>query len=97
MSFSEKKVGESVTLGFDMVRVLGIGEEIVSASFSVSVLRGADTDPTLMISGMETIIGSHVKQRISGGIAGCYYTVEVAVTTNAENVYIERGTLEVIA
>lgn len=97
MSFSEKKVSESVVLGFDMVRVLGIGEEIVSAAFSVAVLRGVDADPQAMKSGAAMIAGSQIKQRIAGGIAGCYYTIEVAATTNAGNIYIERGTLEVIA
>lgn len=97
MSFSEKKVGESVLLGFDMVRLLGVGEQITAASFSVSVLRGVDADPSAMKDGAATISGAQVKQRIKNGVAGCYYTIEVAATTNAGNIYIERGTLEVIA
>lgn len=97
MSFSEKKAGESVLLGFDMVRLLGAGESIVSASFSVAVLRGVDTDTTLMKSGSAVVSGTLVKQRIQGGVAGCYYIIEVAATTSSGNTYIERGTLEVIA
>lgn len=92
-----KKVSESITLGFDLVRVLEVDESIISASFSLTVLRGEDASPNDMRSGAAIIVGSKVKQRVVGGRPGNYYTLEVAATTNAGNIYIERGTIEVVA
>ncbi len=92
-----KKVAESIVLGFDLVRVLGFGEAIISATFSVTVLRGEDAAPNDMRSGGAILSGSQVRQRLVGGVPGNYYTLEVAATTNAGNIYVERGSFEVTA
>lgn len=97
MNFSEKKVGETVTLGFDLVRLLNVGETVQAASFSVTVLRGVDADAAAMVSGAAIVSGSKVRQKIAGGVAGNYYEVAASATTSAGNTYIERATLEVIA
>jgi len=97
MNFSEKRVGETVTLGFDLVRLLDVGETAQAATFAVAVSRGVDAAAAGMVSGSAIISGSKVRQKIAGGVAGNYYDVQVSVTTSAGNTYIERAALEVVA
>lgn len=97
MSFSPKRVGETVPRGFDLVRLLEAGETVAAVVFSVSVLRGVDAEAAAMVSGAATFAGSKVQQKIVGGVAGNYYEVQASVTTTAGHVYIERATLEVVA
>lgn len=97
MIFSEKKAGESVSVGFDLVRLLGAGESIQSVVFSIATIRGTDPAPASMISGAATVSLTKVRQRIVGGVADCYYEVSATAVTSAGNTYIERATLPVIA
>lgn len=97
MEFSDKKAGETLTLGFDLVHLLASGETLSGATFSVSVLRGTDPAAASIISGVAQVVGTRVLQHITGGVAGCYYKVQVNATTSAGNTLIERGTLEVTA
>lgn len=96
MNFGQKKKGETVPLGFDVVRVIGVNGVITDVSFSVTTLRGVDANPEAMKSGSPLISGTEVSHDFIGGEIGCYYEIEAAISANGK-LYIERGTLEVIA
>ena len=97
VEFSEKKVAERVRVGVDFVRLLAAGESIVSAVVVASVLRGVDAAPAGLLNGACSVAGSNVWQELKDGVAGVYYTLEFAATTNLGHVLIERATQEVIA
>lgn len=97
MDFKDKKVGETLTLGFDLVRMLSAGETIATAGFAVLLLEGSDPAPNAMVSGVAAIDGSKVRNKIVGGVAGCYYRVQATITTSAGNVYQPDATLRVSA
>ena len=97
VEFSEKKVAERVRVGVDFVRLLGAGESIVSAVVVASVLRGEDAAPAGLLNGACSVAMTNVWQELKDGVAGVYYTLEFAATTNLGHVLIERATQEVIA
>jgi len=96
MNFSPMSVGEVLPRGFDMVRNLGSGVSIATATFSATVLRGANASSAGMISGGAMINGSKVANKIAALVPG-YYEIKAVITTSDGNTWIERGTLEVVA
>ena len=61
---------------------LGATETITSASWTIAVLSGAETIPTLATSGGSTISGMLVSQILTGGTAGIWYIVECTIITS---------------
>lgn len=96
MNFSVMRVGEVLPKGFDLARNLTGGVSISSAVFSVRVLRGSNADPSAMVSGSAIINGSKVANKIAAQVVG-YYGIKATITTSDGNVWIEEGTLEVVA
>lgn len=97
MEFSDKKVGERISVGIDFVRLLKGGEIIASATASLSVLDGTDPTPAALLDGAAAIDGTTVWQVLQGGVADTYYTIEFTVVTTAPHTYIERASIKVIA
>lgn len=99
MEYSDKKIGETISVGIDFIRLLVGGETIVSSVVSASVLSGSDSAPEGLVSGASSVDGSTVWQYLHGGIPGVYYTLEFTVITDAvpPHQYIERATIQVIA
>lgn len=96
MNFSPMSVGEVLPKGFDLVRHLANGVTVGTATFTATVLRGANASASGMISGGAIINGSKVANKIAALVPG-YYEIKSVINTSDGNTYIERGTLEVIA
>jgi hypothetical protein len=73
MDFTPKRVGESEVLTVDFVDLLGVGETIVSASWSMRLKAGNDLAASSMIQGPSTTIGTKVSQMVTAGVAGVLY------------------------
>jgi hypothetical protein len=73
MDFTPKRVGESEVLTVDFVDLLGEGETILSASWSIRVKTGVDAAASSMILGASTTIGTKVSQMVTAGVAGVRY------------------------
>lgn len=83
MTFSNKVPGDEEIFSFTWANDgLGATETISSASWTVAVLSGAETIPTLMTSGGSTISGMVVSQMFTGGTAGIWYIVECTIVTS---------------
>lgn len=83
MTFSNKVPGDSDIFSFTWANdSLAVGETILSASWTVAVLSGAETIPTLVTSGGSTISGMIVSQMFTGGTAGIWYIIECKINTS---------------
>jgi len=96
-SFSYKITTENEQFTFDYSPVLGTTETISSATCTVTVKEGTDPTPNAIKVGSPVISGSQVAQRISGGLDGVIYRLEMTATTSATNVYTIVGDLPVLS
>jgi hypothetical protein len=96
-SFSYKITTENEQFTFDYSPVLGTTETISSATCTVTVKEGTDPTPSAIKVGSPVISGSQVAQRISGGLDGVIYRLEMTATTSATNVYTIVGDLPVLS
>lgn len=91
-----KGTAEVVDLEADFLSQLILGETVLAASCSVVVHSGEDPNPSAMLSGVPSIAGSIVTQKIQGGVAGVIYTVSFAIRTSLVNVYVQDFKLAVL-
>jgi hypothetical protein len=96
-SFSYKITTENEQFTFDYSPVLGLTETILSATCTVEVKEGTDPNPSAIKVGSPSISGSQVAQRISGGLDGVIYRLQMTATTSATNVYTIVGDLPVLS
>lgn len=96
-SFSYKITTENEQFTFDYSPVLGTTETILSATCTVEVKEGTDANPNAIKVGSPSISGSQVAQRISGGLDGVIYRLQMTATTSATNVYTIVGDLPVLS
>ena len=96
-SFSYKITTENEQFTFDYSPVLGLTETILSATCTVEVKEGTDPTPSAILVGSPSISGSQVAQRISGGLDGVIYRLQMTATTSATNVYTIVGDLPVLS
>tara|TARA_R110000868_G_scaffold40733_1_gene140278 strand:- start:1642 stop:1953 length:312 start_codon:yes stop_codon:yes gene_type:complete len=96
-SFSYKITTENEQFTFDYSPVLGTTETILSATCTVEVKEGTDPTPSAILVGSPSISGSQVAQRISGGLDGVIYRLQMTATTSATNVYTIVGDLPVLS
>jgi len=94
-TFSYKFVTENKPLSFDFGQVLGSGEDLSTATCTVLVLDGTDPNPSSLLSGSASIVGSRVYQRVQGGIAGVTYRLVCTIVTDANNTLVALGDLPV--
>ena len=93
--FSYKLTTENELFTFDYSPIIRTGETISSASCTVQVKDGSDSNPSAILVGSPAISGSQVVQRITGGLDGTTYRLEMTVTTSSTNVYTLVGDLSV--
>jgi hypothetical protein len=93
--FSYKLTTENELFTFDFSPILGTTETISSASCTIQVKDGTDANPSAIKVGSPAINGSLVVQRVSGGLNGVTYRLEMTVTTSLTNVYTLVGDLPV--
>ena len=96
-SFSYKITTENEQFTFDFSTVMSSGETISLATSTVEVVSGTDPNPTAILVGSPVISGQQVAQRISGGLDGVIYRIEVTSTTSATNVYTIVADLPVLS
>jgi hypothetical protein len=94
-TFDPKKPGEVLNVGFDFSDVLAPAENLVSATISITVLRGTDPAPNDMRKNDPAIIGDIVSQFIQGGIAGVTYLITCTAVTSDPQTLIDEGVMVV--
>ncbi len=94
-TFSYKLTTENELFTFDYSPILASGETISSASCTIQVKDGADPNPNNIKVGSPSISGAKVVQRISGGLNGVTYRLEMTINTSLTNVYTLVGDLAV--
>jgi hypothetical protein len=97
LSFSTKRTPERLTYGFDFRNVLGSGESITSAGWSIVSVTPTGVPVTGMLVGSSTISGTRVFQQIQSGTDGVLYSVVCQITTNysSPNIIEENALLPV--
>lgn len=96
-SFSYKLTTENEQFTFDFSPVIRSTESIVSATSSVEVKEGTDPSPSSILIGTPIVSGTLVAQRISDGLDGVIYRLEVTATTSLTNVYTIVADLQVLS
>jgi hypothetical protein len=96
-SFSYKITNDSEQFTFDYTPVMGSSETINSATCTAVVKEGTDVSPSSILVGSPSINGFKVSQRISGGIDGVTYSIQMTATTSLSNIYTVVGDLPVLA
>jgi hypothetical protein len=91
----DKLQTEQLTVEFDMLSRLKVGETVATAAVSATVWSGTDAFPSTIISGLPTITGSLVGQKIVGGLPGVIYLVSCAVRSSSNNILINEAKLAV--
>ena len=94
-TFSYKLTTENELFTFDYSPIIASGETINSASCTVQVKDGSDSSPSAILVGTPAISGSQVVQRVSGGLNGVTYRLEMTVNTSLTNIYTLVGDLAV--
>ncbi len=84
-----KQPGEDLLYGMDFVNLLATGETISTVT---SVLEITTVDLTI---GSGSINGSVVEFRVSGGLDGVGYRIEVIITTSDSNTRVGDGLITV--
>lgn len=92
----QKLVAEELTIEFDMLSRLKIGETISTASVACELYSGTDPTPTMMISGLASISGSIVRQKVVGGLPGNIYLLTCSVRTSTNDLVLNQGKLAVL-
>jgi hypothetical protein len=95
--FSYKITTENEQFTFDFSPIMASSETISSATSTVQVKEGSDSNPTAILVGSPIVSGQTVAQRISGGLDGVIYRIEVTATTSLTNVYTIVADLPVLA
>ena len=89
-----KYPAEIVPITFDFA-------ELTSAPISpvVTVARhsgSADASPATMLTGSPQVVGTQVRQKINGGVAGANYTIACQVDTADGSRFVLEGILRVV-
>lgn len=95
--FSYKITTENEQFTFDFSPIMASSETISSASCTIEVKEGTDSNPNAIKVGSPSISGQTVAQRISGGLDGVIYRIEMTATTSLTNVYTIVADLPVLA
>jgi hypothetical protein len=96
-AFSYKITTENEQFTFDFSPIMSSTETISSATCTIEVKEGTDPSPSSIKVGSPAISGQQVAQRISGGLDGVIYRVEMTATTSLTNVYTIVADLPVLA
>lgn len=93
--FSYKLTTENELFTFDYAPVLTSTETISTATCTILVKDGEDPNPQDIKVGSPTIGGTKVVQRVSGGLNGVTYRLQMTVTTSLANTYTLVGDLPI--
>jgi hypothetical protein len=96
-SFSYKITTESELFTFDFSQVLSPSETISTATCTVIVMDGTDTNPSAILVGSSVISNMTASQRVANGVSEVTYRLEMTITTSQGNTYVGIGDLPVYA
>lgn len=77
-----KSPDEIISVTFPFLSQVPAGETISSATVTCAVYSGTDASPSSMISGSDTITGTNVIQKITGGVEGVIYYLVCEANTS---------------
>ena len=90
-----KDPAESVPVSFEFA---ALAEQITSPVVAITRHSGeADSNPGAMLNGSAQVIGTQVRQKIVGGVAGANYTLRCQVSTPDGYAWVIAGLLPVRA
>lgn len=95
LEFPSKPVDATRPLVFDFTSAVPTGVTIASATATVSVWSGTDSNPSAMLSGSPSVSGLQVTQVVTAGVNGVVYVIEVDATGSDGNIYPRSGFLAV--
>lgn len=93
---STKNTAEELTIEFDMLSRLKVGETVATATVTCGVYSGTDPSPSAMIVGLAVVSGSIVKQKVIGGLVGNVYLLTCTARTSLNDLVINQGKLVVL-
>jgi hypothetical protein len=93
MPFSPKDPAEIINLTFDFSNLLS---GISAAVCEIEVTRGTDASASAMLSGVATVNGTKVMQKVINGLAGCEYNVRCKATASDGQLFVLADALPVI-
>ena len=83
MSFTNKVPGDVETFSFTCANDgLAAGVTITGSTWTIQVLSGNETTPTLITVGLSSVSGLIISQQLSGGTVGVGYTVIARYTSS---------------
>ena len=92
-----KLVDESLSVVVSFLSRLAVGETVQTTAVVASLASGTDATPSAILSGVGTITGADVSQRVIGGLAGNIYMLTFSIRTSANNIYINRARVAVLS
>lgn len=92
----QKLVAEELTIEFDMLSRLKLGETVVTASVTCELYSGTDPNPASMISGLAVVSGSIVQQKVIGGLSGNIYLLTCSARTSVNDLILNQGKVAVL-
>lgn len=91
-----KLQSELADFEIDFLSRLSVNETALTAASTIEVLSGVDPTPTAMLSGLPSLAGSVVTQRLTGGLPGVIYQLSIAVRTSTGAIVINRMAIAVL-
>lgn len=80
--FDPKRQADLVSLPFDFISKLAVGETISTKVTTASVWSGVDPNPAAILSGAASSSGTVVSQNVTAGVVGVVYLLVCRITTS---------------
>lgn len=78
-------LGETVDLGFDFVKDVVAGENILSVEWEITTIEGIDSNPSAHFVDVPSVSGTVVAQRLTGFTVEARYRLLARVATDRGN------------
>ena len=85
-AFVTKSVGELITLYFNFLSRLKIGEEIESFTVTAAVYSGEDAEIAVLFASPSLVGAAEITQQVHQGVVGVTYLITCTVETSAAQV-----------
>lgn len=92
-----KPVGETITITFDFTSLLAASETLSTATMSIAVYSGTDSNPSAVLSGSASAGNGLVTQKVTAGVEGVIYKLKASVTTSASQTLVLSTYLAIIS
>ena len=92
--FSNKDPSEIVLVTFDFTNVT---TTVASPTVAATVAYGTDGNPSAILSGAATVVGTTVTQLITGGLNGVSYKLECTITGGSGTKFVLADTMPVVS